>query len=509
MRGFAFFWVCSILFLSCKKQKDIEVIVPGMCNEANRNCPVFKGFELIMNPSGNAPLTGIIKVSSNRPFRLSYTVTGKDGEDFTFSNNSLSYGNDTSVNLYGLYPASINQVVISIQSKEGWIAQKTIEVPTPDLNLDMPQGGEIVVNSRKTGMVSQFIMLFPNKFKAVSASLGANTIAIDRFGKIRWFLSNAILKGKTTVPLKNGNWMILLPNALVELDLMGNIIRNFPLSNRSHHDVCEAANGDLLYLGESNLNNTIEDKVYRVSYQTGAVIDSLNIFNILDPFRPQLPVGPANDWLHCNSIAYNETDNSIMVSGRNQSAVFSIDLGSKQLKWILADSTGWKNTLKPFLLKPTGAGFEQCWGQHSAIFKPGDNNTILVFDNGNERSYSNPLLPTANYSRCVEYSLNAGAKTVTQHFEFGKSYGSALFAPFIGNVQYLANDHVLAVYGGIYKDLNNKAIELSDPNGQTQIRIFETDKNQQVYFDISIKNPVSPDPSLVGFISYRAYSFSF
>lgn len=118
------------------------------------------------------------------------------------------------------------------------------------------------------------------------------------------------------------------------------------------------------------------------------------------------------------------------------------------------------------------------------------------------------MLPINNYSRCVEYTINETNKTVVQNFDFGKSYGSELFAPYIGNVQYLANNHILIDYGGIYKDINNNAIDITTPSGRNQIRIFEIDKEQNVYLDISIKN-IMATPSLTGYFSYQAYSFNF
>ncbi|MES2776324.1 MAG: aryl-sulfate sulfotransferase [Bacteroidota bacterium] len=506
-------WQACILFLlllsNCKKKFQGPDIVPGICTEPNGSCPEFQSLQYALNPSGNAPLTAVISVTANQPVTLSYTVKGQDGEDFSFSNNSLSVDYDTAINLFGLYPGFTNTVVVSIANKDGFIVQKTLSIATSTLPADVPQANEIIVNARNSGILSKFIMLFPNKFKALSSSLGANTIAIDTYGKVRWYFTNTALKGKHALPLKNGHWLVMLGSSFVEVDLMGNIIKTIPVFFKTHHDVCIAANGDLIYLGDSDLNNTIEDKVYRVNYNTGALIDSINIFTILDPLRPQMPVGPANDWLHTNSISYDAVDNSIIVSGRQQSAVFKIDLATKQLRWILADTTGWNNTLKTRVLKSSGANFEHSWGQHSAILKPGDHNAILVFDNGNSRSYTHPLVPTANYSRCVEYTINEEAKTVVQNFEFGKSYGAALFAPYISNVQYLTSDRMFINYGGIYKDIANNATELDNPNGRNQVRIFETDRNRNVYFDISIKNPNTAEPQLIGFMSYRAYSFSF
>ena len=62
-------------------------------------------------------------------------------------------------------------------------------------------------------------------------------------------------------------------------------------------------------------------------------------------------------------------------------------------------------------------------------------------------------------------------------------------------------------FGGILKDISNNAVGIV-PSLRGQIRLFEVDRNNNVYFDISIKNPIN-GPSLIGFRSYRAYPFVF
>lgn len=473
----------------------------------------FQNLQLTLNPSGNCPLCGSIAVTASQPIKLSYTVKGQDGEDFTFTNTKISIRNDTTISLYGLYPNYTNTVIIKITSILGQVSERTLYVKTDVLPADLPQSNEIIVNARNSNVLTKFILNFPIKTKGAfnspaGALVSGYPTVIDSYGKIRWYLKIPLGVNTIMQPLKNDNWLLAFDNTFKEIDLSGNIIKNIPLPFMYHHDVAQLPNEDLIYLGNSNLNNTIEDKIYTINFNTGAVIDSLNLYTILDPLRPQLPVGLSNDWFHANSITYDDRDNSIIVSGRHQSAVVKIDLATKQLKWILSDSTNWNSTLKPFLLKPSGSNFEYAYGQHSAVINLVDKHKILLWDDGNSRSYTNPLPPTSNYSRAVEYSIDEQNKTIVQNFDFGKSYGSAIFSPYVGTVSYLNNSHIFIGDGGILKDINNNAVELN-PNARNQIRLFEVDKDQNVYLDISIKNPNISEPSLIGFRSYRSYPFSF
>jgi len=473
------------------------------------NGPVFQSFQLTMNPSGYAPLAGTISVTSNQSVKLSYKVTGQDGEDFIFSNDKFSIDNDTIINLYGLYPSHTNTIIVTITNQSGYITQKTVYVTTDPLPVDMPQANEIVVNSRSTNALSKFILLFPYKMTGSFGKVGnaGNLMVIDTYGKVRWYLTLPFETNNVLRQLKNGNWLLAYVNNFLEIDLLGNINRTINLSFNYHHDVIQLPNNNLMYLGDSQLNNTVEDKVYTIDYQSGNVIDSLNLYTILDPTRPQMPIGAPNDWFHANALTYDAIDNSIIISGRQQSAVVKIDLATKQLKWILSDPTHWNSTLSQNLLTPTGSGFEQQWGQHSPIIKPGNHNTIMLFDNGNDRNYTSPILPVNNYTRIVEYTIDENNRTVVQNYQYGKEYGQTLFAPYVGKVEYINNDRFFIGNGGIRKDSNGNAT--STVFAENQIRLFEVDRNQNVYYDISVKSSLLSNPQLIGFLSYRSNVFNF
>ena len=65
-------------------------------------------------------------------------------------------------------------------------------------------------------------------------------------------------------------------------------------------------------------------------------------------------VGPGRNWAHVNSVDYDPTDDSIIISSRHQSAVVKIGR-DKKIKWILASPEGWKKGWAEKVLTPVDA----------------------------------------------------------------------------------------------------------------------------------------------------------
>ena len=64
--------------------------------------------------------------------------------------------------------------------------------------------------------------------------------------------------------------------------------------------------------------------------------------------------GPGRNWAHVNSVDYDPTDDSIILSSRHQSAIIKIGR-DKKVKWILASPEGWKKPWADKLLAPVDA----------------------------------------------------------------------------------------------------------------------------------------------------------
>ncbi len=55
-------------------------------------------------------------------------------------------------------------------------------------------------------------------------------------------------------------------------------------------------------------------------------------------------VRAGRNWAHVNSVDYDPTDDSIIISSRHQSAIIKIGR-DKKVKWILSAPDGWKGDL--------------------------------------------------------------------------------------------------------------------------------------------------------------------
>ena len=468
--------------------------------------PVFTNLSFNLNPNNLTPLAGILDVSVDQPVTVEYSVKGQDGEDFT--NQAISNNNGyVKMNLYGLYPNSSNLVKVIITNKEGSSVSQDLTIPTGTLPPEFPDSEDIVVNKLdKINAKTGFILYYP--YKTIGAAFNspgnmAFPIVLDKFGKVRWYMTDPFVLDMK--PMPNGHFLQYYYNYLFrEVDLMGNVYKEIFPPIKCHHDFQLLPNGNILYTGEDvSVNQTLEDKIYELDYQTGAIVKTINLYTILDPTRLQQPFIAANptDWLHNNSLAYDVTDNSIIITGRHQSTICKIDYETNQLKWIISDPTNWKLPLTNYLLQPEGSDFEYAWGQHSVVINPSDHNKLIVFDNGNGRSNTNPLPPINSYSRLVEFAINPNSKTVTQTFAFGKSYGSENFSPALGSVDYI-DQNLFICFPLILKDVNGNA----SANGAPSIRFMETDRNSNLVLDISIKNRNSKTN---GYRTYRGHPFKF
>ena len=160
-------------------------------------------------------------------------------------------------------------------------------------------------------------------------------------------------------------------------------------------------------------------------------------------------MGPGRNWAHVNSVDYDPTDDSIIISSRHQSAVIKIGR-DKKVKWILSSPEGWREGWADKVLTPVDkdgkpikcegskceGSFDWSWTQHTAwrIDEKSDKDTvyITVFDNGDARGMEQPALAEDKYTRGVIYKIDQKKMTVEQIWEVGKDLGHEYYSPVTG-----------------------------------------------------------------------------
>ena len=403
---------------------------------------------VILNPYQNSPLSALIAFSTNEEVSVTLTVPGLD-EHSTFTQQFESSKTHL-VPVYGLYADTLNQITLSLSDGQ----TKIIEIQTDPLPEDFTLPTDVYANKEKLG----------NELYFLTPSSDGYTAAYDVNGDVRWFLTT---KNVWDIKrLSNGNLLLssdrpLAPpyymTGLMEMDLLGKVYTEYVVETGYHHDAIELPNGNLLLAGNNPDKMTVEDYVVEINRQTGEIVKSWDLTTILPMDAAKSENWTEHDWFHNNSVDFDAIHNSIILSGRHQDAVISIDYDTGALNWIVGDPTGWPEEFQSYFFTPIGDNFEWQWSQHSAKVLP--NNHLAIFDNGNNRS-KDPykyLDANDNYSRGVIYHLNTENMTIEQVYEFGKERGSSFYSPYISEIDYLGENHYLIHSGGI-GSLNGNAL---------------------------------------------------
>lgn len=432
---------------------------------------------IIVNPYEISPLTALVIFETDEEVSPTITVVGKDEHStftHTFDANTVHY-----LPIYGLYADTSNEVIVSYGDVEKRLEIKTEALPDDFI---MP-----------TSVEAQKSML-DNELYFFTPSSSGYTCAYDVNGDVRWYLTiNALWEINR---LSNGHLMVSTErlvnspyymSGLYEMDLLGKIYTEISLEGGYHHDYFELPSGNLL-VASNDFNNddgTVEDYIVEVNRNTGDIVKTWDLKDILNMEDGKSENWTEYDWFHNNSVWYDEATNSITLSGRHQDAVINIDYDTGELNWIIGDPTNWSEEYQKYFFTPVGDDFEWQWSQHAAMITP--EGYVFILDNGNNKSkIESEYVPAEDsYTRGVMYKIDTDAMTIEQIWEYGKTRGSEFYSPYISDVDYIEQDHYIVHSGGIvYVDGKNS----NEPAGLGGADALVSDTvellNDEVIFEI-------------------------
>lgn len=439
----------------------------------------FDNPQVILNPYRNAPLCALILFKSKDEEAVTVTITGKD-EQTTYQ-NTFKQGINHILPIYGLYPDAENEVILEMDGQ-----QKSIIIQTDKLPEDFVLPSSVECD---TTMADSKLFFFTPSSKGY-------TFALDKNGDIRWYLTQTAIWEINR--LKNGNLLVSsdrlmnLPyymTGLYEMDLLGKVYREYRVPGGYHHDYYELDSGNLLVCSNifNNESGTVEDVVVEIDRQTGKLVSTVDLKDILPMTSGRNEDWTSFDWFHNNSVWYDKKTDELILSGRHQDAVVAIDYSTRKLKWILGDSEGWDEAYQSYFLTPKGSEFEWQWEQHAAMLTP--DGELFLFDNGKNKSkQKEKYIPAKeSYSRGVLYRVDEMNKTVEQVWQYGKERGSEFYSPYISDVDYLGKEHYLIHSGGIsYKDGEILNVPASLGKADTLKSITTEIVGDQVIFEVQI-----------------------
>ncbi len=335
-------------------------------------------------------------------------------------------------------------------------------------------------------------------------------LGVDEEGEVVWYYAASEGLGDITLA-SNGNLLVgCCGMAALELDLMGNVVREWeprwaashPVDDHGndrlsddaipidiealHHELDELPNGDLITLsfnlfevgpvdaplcadredhrdandGFTPMYPVIGDTIVQFRPDTGEVVDEWllseaidalempgwSFCDVIQPLSPFDDTPDAGDWSHGNAAVLDESRNAIISSYRGLDALVAVRYQP--------DDEGEAGEVL-WISGPNGnvelaEGSEWARGQHDP--EPQPDGSILVYDNGNMRPGHSFEEEPYHFSRAVWYDIDESGDTPVWRERWShvalEEDGQPVFAPFVGDADLLPNGNVLITHGG-------------------------------------------------------------
>lgn len=437
--------------------------------------------ELVVNPSGRVPLAAAIRFQSDQTLRTEVAIS--DGENTwsaRFDSGSATDG-EYLIPVVGMRPDREHRITLTVEDASGASHEQTFVHQTPALPTNPRNIPPLDVQVAETQRMEPGVLFLSVRRRALGRSqwltpdqrrFGTDwgmLVALDPSGEIIWYYESEF-RTAGIARLANGNILMHRTDfSTVEIDLLGNVVRQFYAEGRPfpppenpdavpikgqqtlHHQPHELPNGNFLafsangYLIEDWYTDEYDPDAPRADQMVmadtvveltpnGETVWSWNTMDYLDPFRIGYDTFWAYwwvrgfpehmDWTHANGLSWDETDDSILVSLRNQSAILKIDYRTKDIKWILGRHDDWPDRLQDKLLTPVG---DLLWPGYQHNPRMTHAGTVILFDNrahGGTRPYEEPAPLHLGFSRGVEYEVDEKNMTVRQVWTSGDEQGS-------------------------------------------------------------------------------------
>ena len=459
-----------------------------------------------LNPSGVAPLTARVSFTTSRAVSVAVTVPGRNGPATDVRHHFTDVGQTFDLPVLGLYPNSDNNVVLTFFDGSGAeLGSKTFSVTTAPLISDLPQ---ITIDAATPSAMKPGFNLV-SYFGHDSELNPQRAFIFDNAGQIRWYLDfsdhpqlSRLFYDNGMERLANGNLYFGDGNTerIYEINMLGEIVNQWEMPGYGfHHNVIEKPNGNFVVTVNRQGAPTTEDVLIEIDRTSGEIVNTWDLNASLEYGRRAWTTAFADtnvDWFHGNAVVYDETDDTIIVSGRTQGTVKLTS--DNQVVWILAPHKDWGTAgnganLQDVLLQPLDADrqpitdaavlegdaphpdFEWAWYQHAPLLLP--DGTLMLFDNGDNRHYVNDPL----YSRAVAYRIDEAAGTIQQVWQYGKERGRETFARIVSDVDYHEEEqNVLFMPGAVRFQ------------GATYGKVIEVDyDSKEVVFEATITPPTA------------------
>ena len=423
--------------------------------------PFIRHLKFSVNPIAN--LKSVQFTVQPKPGSVTRPISATYSSQYLSGRGYLDAAGNLKIPVFGLYDGFTNTVTLTYvfrdnSSKESLFSLATRAFPDP---CGYKQGNIVQARTRSTSLSYDF-MLLKDSCSNFSPAL------MDTDGALRWVGTAGVSNGASAF-FDNAIYIGSGPQLLrIELDGTVNIVADYSSIGVTdfHHNIDPGKFGLLV---EVDTTTDVESVILEVG-KNGNVRKRWNMYQIIASAMraggddPSAFVRRGQDWFHNNSVTYRASDDSLIVSSR-ENFVIALDYASGAIKWILGDKTkAWFQypSLSQFALTvPAGGGVAPI-GQHALSITYNDK--LLLFDNGFPSFIQNPPGSMRKFAAPRKYSLNLAFRAARQIF----SYNRSIVSEICGSVYEDAPNNYLvdyAVAGGFQSGDAFAEIVGLQPNG--------------------------------------------
>lgn len=345
----------------------------------------------VLNPFGTGSNGLYMYFQTDAPTRVTYTVHVEDEDipDYTATVNNQGedgYSKLQEFLLVGLVPGMENTVTLSAETKQqGTSYSFTIDMP------EATSGYDVTLETEEGDSAQE---LSDGLFYAMGlGDYYGYTFFFDNEGVLRYEM---VLEGYHSDRFlwdDDGSLITCVGSQkIARLNRFGQVTQVFDLGQYElHHDINWGPEGTILALATDTESETVEDQVLQIDLESGEVshvVDFTQVFQsyyeITRPVQATDPFGLWSegewDWLHLNSLQYDEGDNSIIVSSRETSTIIKCSLGEEpEILWMAGNPDFWEGTeFSQYSLAQEG-DFQFQYGQHDVELMPQEEISALGF----------------------------------------------------------------------------------------------------------------------------------
>ncbi len=374
--------------------------------------------------------------------------------------------------VFGLYDGYANEVSVQLQFRDG--SAKTLPVVISTAPYTDPTGiydRPTIIKNRAAGSALGF------DFFVMKSALGS-PVVVDTDAAIRWvvpfrnsafssaFQYNEFVIGDRTSPTL---YRLQLDGTLSQSPLQPSIYTSF-FHNIDPGKLGLFADVDTDIDGVAHFESTLAEIT-----TGGMTLNRWDLGDIISTYMqshgddPSIFVRPAADWFHLNCATYDRTDDTVIVSSR-ENFVIKLDYRSGNIIWILGDPTKYWYTFPSLRAKALNlaAGGLYPIGQHGISMT--SDGLLMVFNDGlgsTNQPAGAPAGETRTYSAVSAYAIDAVSMTARNAWNF--DYGQSIYSPVCGSAYEASEKSIL--------------VDFATADNLTQARLVGLDANHNVVFD--------------------------